>query len=167
MIIDLEDGTPRQIDEAAAEDRAYRLAWGGKDGKPFGAVLRSAYSTIIGDAPKCDRADHVAAREYLRRIELAIDQGGWKGSERTRLYRMRKTWKARAEGKDPRFEIAGTRPGRLPRETERMISSVVKPPSAEKKTTTRTRGRRVMHDWSPTVDLDAPLGPRTQHRLHE
>jgi len=90
---------------------------------------------------------------------LAIDQGGWKPGERTRLYRLRDKWKARAEGKDPRFNVAGTRAGRLDKSIEDAIEGAVKRRQKEKTETSRTRDRRRRSfDWSAYEDLDAPFG---------
>jgi hypothetical protein len=125
-----EDAPPRPIDGAAAEDRAYREA--------YGRTLRSAYYPIIGDAPDCGPGERDKARAHWERIEKAIEIGGWSGPERTRLYRLRDKWKARAEGKDARFEVAGTRAGRLDSRTEDHVSGMQRHTRALEGTKTST-----------------------------
>jgi hypothetical protein len=148
-----EDAPPRPIDGAAAEDRAYREA--------YGRTLRSAYYPIIGDAPDCGPGERDKARAHWERIEKAIEIGGWSGPERTRLYRLRDKWKARAEGKDARFEVAGTRAGRLDSRTEDHVSGMQRHTRAlegAKAAIGKSDRRRKQHDWSAYEDLDAPFG---------
>lgn len=143
----------RPVDPKAAEDRATRKAWN------YGTPLRSAYSGILGDSPDCDPGDRTKAKEFLQRIEIAIETGGWTSGERTRLYRLRDKWKARAEGKDARFEVAGTRAGRLVKSVESAVDGVAKLQRKEKQDTAKLRDRRrKQHDWSAYEDLDAPFG---------
>ncbi len=80
-----------------------------------------AYREIIGAQPDCQPGDTHAAAQYLQRIQEAINTGGWSRTDRSLLYRLRAKWKVRAEGLDPRFNIVGTRPGRLAAEQERRI----------------------------------------------
>jgi hypothetical protein len=100
----------------------------------YGHKWRSAYRQLLGDTPKCGPDDRDTARQFLARIEQALDtyiqdEGGtfsdysdhwservspWTDAERRRLTRMRATWKARAEGRDIRFVHYGNRPGRTP-----------------------------------------------------
>lgn len=74
---------------------------------------RSAYYAVIGDPPVCGPGDHASALAYLHKIELAIMTGGWSEYEAIRLKRLEARWRRRAFGRDPRFELVGTRVGRL------------------------------------------------------
>lgn len=78
--------------------------------------LKYTWRTITGPAPTTDRGDLEAARQYLRKIEAAIDQGGWTSSEATGLYLAKKVWAARALGDDPRYNEVGNRQGGLTRQ---------------------------------------------------
>lgn len=80
-----------------------------------------AYRDIIGTQPDCAPGDTKAAGQYLQRIEQAIAKGGWTRTDRSLLYRLRDKWRKRAEGNDPRFNVVGTRPGRLAAEQEMRI----------------------------------------------
>ncbi len=61
---------------------------------------------------------------FYRRVLTAIDRGGWTHSERSALYELEKRWRPRALGQDPRFMLAGTQGGRLPRDLERRIKTL-------------------------------------------
>jgi len=78
----------------------------------------SAYRSAIGDPPECGPADIEAAKRYLARVERVLEQSGWTRSERVQLYRLRDKWRRRVDGKDPRFNAVGTKPGRLSAELE-------------------------------------------------
>lgn len=84
----------------------------------------AAYRTMIGDMPKCSPGDTESAKRYLARIERALEHGGWSRGERGRLYRLRDKWKLRADGKDPRFNVAGTKGGRLSPEEEIRVREI-------------------------------------------
>lgn len=84
----------------------------------------AGYRTILGDVPKCGPGDLDAAKRYLARIERALEHGGWTRSERNRLYRLRDKWQARADGKDPRYNVVGTRGGRLSPDEEIRIRDI-------------------------------------------
>lgn len=73
----------------------------------------AVYRHVLGTAPKCGPDDRMAARGYLFRIEQALKLEGLSGSERNFLRTTRAKWKARAEGRDARFMVAGTRGGKL------------------------------------------------------
>lgn len=81
-------------------------------------VSTSAYRLAIGDPPVCGPADTEAAKRYLARVERVLEKGGWTRSERVQLYRLRDKWRRRVNGKDPRFNAVGTKPGRLSAEQE-------------------------------------------------
>ena len=76
-----------------------------------GIKLGSSYQWLL-ESYHCEPGDLRAAREYLHKIELVIQEGGWSHYEFDRLYKLRKKWKIRAAGLDPRFMSHGTRPGR-------------------------------------------------------
>lgn len=67
-----------------------------------------AYAHLL-NIPVCSPDDRKVARSVLAQIEGTIDRGGWTRNERTRLYRMRNKWRARAEGKDPYYRVFGNR----------------------------------------------------------
>jgi hypothetical protein len=86
-------------------------------------VKRAAsFRAVIGASPRCGPADHQAARRYLARVEAALDQGGWTRAERVRLYAAAKKWRARAVGKDARFEVAGTRAGGMTADERAVVA---------------------------------------------
>lgn len=78
-----------------------------------GKDLSAAYRYILGPTPKCLPSDHLTAKIYLTRIEQAVEQGGWTRSEWARLRALRAKWKARAGGRDPRFNLVGNKVGGL------------------------------------------------------
>jgi len=121
---------------------------------------RSAYNQLIGDSPVCEPGDSARASAYLERIERAIEVGGWSAPERTRLYRMRDKWRLRAQGRDARYEIAGTRPGRLDADTEAHIKMLDKHLKAGLAPKSR---RRKPIDWKAWAEIegdsDAPVDP--------
>jgi hypothetical protein len=80
-----------------------------------------AYREVLGSAPDCAPGDTEAARRYLDKIAAVLAKGGLTRSDRSMLYRMRDKWQLRADGKDPRFNVVGTRPGRLAAEQENRI----------------------------------------------
>lgn len=89
-----------------------------------GEKWRAAYWTMLGGAaPNCGPGDHRSARVFLSRIEAAIDRGGWTRNEWRNLSKLHERWTARAYGDDPRFEFAGIKAGRLPRDTETYIKT--------------------------------------------
>ena len=89
--------------------------------KDYGKRWRATFRSITGDAPFCMPGDRDTARVYLRKVQTAIRQGGWSPSEWGSLSRAEKVWLRRVNGLDARFEVVGTRPGRLQfHERERM-----------------------------------------------
>ena len=74
---------------------------------------RDSYHSLIGTTPLVGPGDHHAARDHLSKIQMAIAKGGWSAQELKRLHRLKGRWTKRAQGLDPRYEIAGTRGGRL------------------------------------------------------
>lgn len=96
---------------------AHRIRTGGKPGK-------ATYWTELGDPPHCEPGDQARARLFYRKIQRAIEQGGWSRSEHAALHVLSRRWFARAAGTDARFMEVGTAgAGRLPRDTERRIKS--------------------------------------------
>ena len=49
-------------------------------------------------APECGPGDHAMAKVFLRKIEAAIDHGGWTKSEWRNLHRLHEVWSRRARG---------------------------------------------------------------------
>lgn len=122
------------------------------------AAPRSSYAHLIGPSPDCKPGDRDGAKIYLRKIRAAIDQGGWGPSERTRLYRLQHKWLLRAQGRDARYEIAGTRPGRLDAETEARIRMRNEEIQAEIRT--RKRKQRAI-DWEKWAELEGDSPDRS------
>ena len=92
------------------------------DGHPGHRPFRAAYRALLGgDTPICAPGDVAMAASILYRIRAAIERGGWSGSEWGSLHQLRRKWEARARGEDLRFMIAGNRPGRLPRDSQRQL----------------------------------------------
>lgn len=86
-----------------------------------GRKLRAAYWPLLGETPQLAPADHAGAWIFVTKIRTAIERGGWTRNEWTTLYELERKWRARAEGRDPRFETAGTRPGRLKKPQEQQV----------------------------------------------
>jgi hypothetical protein len=129
--------------------------------------MRSTYLSIIGDC-ECGAGDHDAARAYLDRILAAIEQGKWSMGERARLYRLRDKWTLRANGKDARFEVVGTRAGRLDAAAELSIRALTKRRQLlDAKAKPYRSRRKTQVDWSEYEDLDAPFGPAKGGPLSE
>lgn len=84
-----------------------------REAHPAQWAHRSAFSHIVGDPVQLGPGDVVGARTKLDAIMRAIDKGGWTRNEWARLHRMRKTWQARADGLDMRFNTVGNRQGGL------------------------------------------------------
>lgn len=101
----------REIDMS---DREERVARGVK-------ALKYTWRTIVGPTPELKRGDRLAAKEYLRRLEDAIDKGGWTTSEAAGLYLARKVWQARAQGEDPRYDEVGNRKGGLTKQESSAV----------------------------------------------
>lgn len=79
----------------------------------YGTRWQSAYRSITGNRPLCGPKDYGAANLYLSRIRAAMAEGGWSPGEWGRLHTLEETWRKRAEGKDPVFEVMGNRGGRM------------------------------------------------------
>lgn len=131
---------------------------------PDGSPRTSAYYVEIGEPPTCAPADHSTALAYLHRIEAAIVKGGWTSYEADRLRKLRRKWERRAFGRDPRFELVGTRDGRLSADVE----DVLRPKQRKARLAeehARNRGpqdqrRNPERKWK-TVDVDLPTGKAT------
>lgn len=94
-------GHLRPIDVADREEREAR-----------GQALPATYRHILGPTPKCRAGDTATAKQFVARIQQAIDSGHegreeWSTSEWARLYRLRSKWQKRANGEDARFMEAG------------------------------------------------------------
>jgi hypothetical protein len=79
----------------------------------LGREHKAAFRHLIGESPVCRAGEHVTAGGFYQKVVDALEQGEWSPSEREQLRRMRDLWYARANGRDARFEVVGTRPGRL------------------------------------------------------
>lgn len=75
--------------------------------------LHSAFWHEIGPSPTCGPGETEIARAFVRKIDGAMDRGGWTRSEQAHLSRLRKTWLKRANGDDARFMIVGTAKGKV------------------------------------------------------
>lgn len=84
--------------------------------------MASGYRSILGPSPRCRAGQYWKAASYLRKIEQAQDHGGWTSAERTRLSRLAKTWGKRAHKADARFNLFGTRPGKLTATDQERVS---------------------------------------------
>jgi len=82
---------------------------------------RATYWSLLGAPPRCGPGDKAAAI-FLRKVERAIERGGWTTNERAALHMLAKRWGRRARGEDARYNLVGTVSGRLPRDVERTIA---------------------------------------------
>lgn len=89
--------------------------------RDYGKRWKATFRSITGDAPVCGPRDHDRALEYWRKLRTAVDRGGWSPSEWGSLVRSELIWRKRAHGLDPRFEVVGTRAGRVTVEDKRQI----------------------------------------------
>lgn len=94
-----------------------------RDLKAGHAPWRSAYRALLtgGDQPRCAANDLETAGMMVQRIRDAQERGGWTSNERSRLSRMRRNWERRLAGQDPRYLVAGNRPGRLSRREQARV----------------------------------------------
>ncbi len=93
---------------------------------PFGRTTTGlahthAYYALIGPSPHCEPGDRATALAYATRIEQAIQRGRWHPYESTRLRKLRAKWVRRAIGQDKRFNLVGTKGGRLPTDVEASL----------------------------------------------
>jgi hypothetical protein len=101
----IEATTKTKADEADEADRDERESgWGGHRSR---AAFYGVDDDRLPDAPRLRPGDHAGARAYLRRIEKVRMVGGWSRTERERLRRLERVWRARAEGKSAWFERFG------------------------------------------------------------
>jgi hypothetical protein len=87
----------------------------------YGKRWKATFRTITGDAPVCGPRDHDTAMKYWRKLREAVERGGWSPGEWGSLVKAESTWRRRAHGRDPRFEVVGTRPGRVSSEDRKQI----------------------------------------------
>lgn len=104
-------------------DREERESAGVK-AEDYGKRWKATFRGMTGNAPECAPGDRQTARQYARKIQAAIRQGGWSPSEWGSLSRAEKVWLRRANGLDPRFEVVGTRPGRLTFEQRERVRAL-------------------------------------------
>lgn len=86
-----------------------------------GSRRTAPFYRLIGPPPKCQPGDVEAAQTYLNKIVHALGTGSWNPTHANRLRELRRLWAFRASGQDLRFNLVGTRDGRLPLETEQII----------------------------------------------
>lgn len=140
--------SPRDYGES--EDAATRRAWPG-------VRLRSTYLQITGGTPELRPDDRAGAWVMVRRIDAALEKGGWTKNENRRLHGMREKWLARANGQDLRFRVMGNKSGGM-NEGEREKFAILKSFEAINKlveTEGRQRGLRmtgsqVVREWART-----------------
>jgi hypothetical protein len=84
----------------------------------------AAYWEHLGPAPNCLPGDLVGAAIFHRKIVGVIERGAWTHNEQTTLGDLERKWRRRARGEDPRFVLAGNRPGRLHRTVERRVRAL-------------------------------------------
>lgn len=128
-----------------------------RDGSP----RTSGYFAILGDSPHCEPRDYATALAYLHKIETAISQGGWTPYETNRLQRLRTKWARRALGRDPRFDLVGTRPGRLPEDIEYQLKPKQRKARLADAEERRLNGReraRTLAQRKAWEDADLPRG---------
>lgn len=89
----------REIDVADREERESR---GLKQ-------LKYTWRTEVGPAPNVKFGDRIAAAAYVRKLDAAIEKGGWTSSEAVGLHNAHRVWSARAKGTDPRYAEVGNR----------------------------------------------------------
>jgi hypothetical protein len=86
-------------------------------------IRRASYWQFIGPPPSCGPADYARALGFSVSVHEALDQGGWSDKERSSLYRLGRTWSARAAGEDIRFNLLGNRPGRVSAEVQEKLDA--------------------------------------------
>lgn len=65
--------------------------------------------------------DKQAARVFLAAVYKAIDRGGWTRAEWGGLRRLQTRWERRVAGDDLRWNIVGSKSGRLPSALEQAL----------------------------------------------
>jgi hypothetical protein len=76
---------------------------------------------IAPHAPRCTPANTSKARLMVERLIRLLESKPYNRHERRSLTRKIRLWRRRAEGRDVRYQLAGNRPGRLPRVLENRI----------------------------------------------
>jgi hypothetical protein len=93
--------------------------------KDYGVSWKASYRSVIGTAPTCTGPwDRQKAVDYLAKIERAIRKGHWAPAERGNLKRMREVWTRRVSGQDARFNVVGTRAGKLESGDRRLVQTL-------------------------------------------
>lgn len=129
--------------------------------EPRPTIRTSSYYTLIGPAPDCSSTDHARALEYLTKINEAIVRGGWSEYETIRLKKLKAKWERRAFGKDPRFNLVGTRIGRLKQDQEYSLMPAMaklrdEEARASRKGQVQDQRRNPERRW---IDADQPTRP--------
>ena len=73
------------------------------------ALYSAPWWRHLGIPPVCGAGDHVQARAYAAHVERVLDRD-WPARMRGNMERVLRDWRARAEGLDPVFEVAGFDP---------------------------------------------------------
>lgn len=95
--------------------------------RDYGVSWKASYRSVIGTAPVCTGPwDRQKAVDYLAKIERAIRKGHWSPAERGNLKRMQGVWRRRVSGADVRFNVVGTRAGKLAPEDRRVCDLFVR-----------------------------------------
>jgi hypothetical protein len=93
------------------------------------------YEEILARAPRSTQAgDTQAAAEFATFLSFALQDrvaSPITENQRTYLYKLRTRWQTRTEGRDARWNIAGSRPGRPPG-AKNKVSRRVRPDPGEK-----------------------------------
>ena len=92
-------------------------------------MIGAAAATIrdfIGDPPLCGPDDRDTAQDQIKRLDAAIQHGGWTRCQQVRLYRLRAKWRRRADGQDLHYRLLGTAGGPIPRELRRRAAALRK-----------------------------------------
>lgn len=108
----------RAIDEQASRERAASYM-----------PLAPSFKHLIDLAESGTGVGH--AVRMVERITKLMDRGGWTTSERTMLCGARQKWRARADGKDARYRVVGTKRGRLSRDQQAQVDACQQPDGIE------------------------------------
>lgn len=65
--------------------------------------------------------DKLQARVYLSAVEKLVNRGGWTRAEWVGLRRLQKRWQRRVDGDDLRWNMVGSKSGRLPAAIEQAL----------------------------------------------
>lgn len=114
-----------------------------------GSKRTAPFYSIIGPPPQCEQGDTAKAQEYADKIQAALARGSWSPTHANRLRELRRLWAFRASGLDMRFNLVGTKDGRLPLEVETVIKQARDAQLKGLKTVLKPQDlrRRPRHEW--------------------